>query len=187
MRVAFQGSDLDVPPIPEHLASSLRRLDRWLWSTRDVDRREMYFFEKYPSELFGGGALADYAAVSHGGHGVHSYFLTYQLVAGRIAIFTQAGWGGAYMDEDAARRSVAITSAGTARVLVAADQLLEGDPALEPRFILLFSPDRGVSASGWLEPGASYDDARRWISKNERQASTVFESAVGRTSVTGPS
>ncbi len=99
LAAAFRNAGLPVPPVPASLRDALRVRDLWLWSTVEVDRMDMYLFTRYPVELLAPDA-PDYIAISHGGHGMSSYSINYQLVLGPLAVFVQVAWGGVYEDQN---------------------------------------------------------------------------------------
>jgi hypothetical protein len=104
----FSVADLSLPPIPTGLREDLRVRSDWVWSTRPIDSMEMYVFREYVREALQED-VKDYVAVSHAGHGANSYGLNYHLVYGDLCVFTQDGFGGAYMDEASARRDISET------------------------------------------------------------------------------
>jgi hypothetical protein len=102
-RQLFQDAGLAFPAIPGELAVRLTELGPWLFSTRPLDASpydlEHFLFEK-PRQ---GG---DYVVLSHSGHGVNSYAIHYYLVRGYLRMFLQLGWGGVYMDDEAAAGNI---------------------------------------------------------------------------------
>jgi hypothetical protein len=79
MIATFESASLPEPPIPDRLRPAVRRIEEWCWATRPVDPMEMYTFRGYPGEVLLG-RIADYAAVSHSGHGANSYGISLDLV-----------------------------------------------------------------------------------------------------------
>ena len=61
-RGLFEHAGLLAPPVPRGLKDKVRRLDKWLYGTRDVDRMAMYMFGQYPLEAAYGGT-PDYVAL----------------------------------------------------------------------------------------------------------------------------
>lgn len=49
------------------------------------------------SSAYLGGVVADHVTISHGGHGINSYALTWRMAYGPLAMVVQDGWGGVYM------------------------------------------------------------------------------------------
>jgi hypothetical protein len=100
-RSQLADAGLVLPPIPEQFRTTFRKFGDWSWGTRELDRLEMYMFRHFANDRETETRVIppDYMALSHGGHGSNSYFLTYHLVYRPIAIFFQIGWGGVYMDD----------------------------------------------------------------------------------------
>jgi hypothetical protein len=177
-RRKFRDSGLPFPPLPKELASSFRRFDRWHWGTRELDRMSMYFFEPFQS-IWAQGVPDDYMAVSHGGHGANSYFLTYHLVYRPIAVMFQTGWGGACGDADldAIRfQRLCRLTAGLVDVAAGLRQAAKTPSGLaviqcsEARSVRLFQViDSSVGGKGTTgsdgsnEPDAPYDWAEQWL------------------------
>ena len=149
----FAAAGLPVPPLPSSLRSALVRRDDWLWATREIDQLEMYVFRKYPGEAFKH-EVADYLAISHAGHGANSYSINYHLVLGPLALFTQVGWGGVYMDNAEAVAEMTAQFAGIAALL----PLAEARAATwdgTGRLLVLESTFRFAAACQWFHPGGS--------------------------------
>jgi hypothetical protein len=68
----------------------------------------MYMFDRYVDEALAR-PVENYLAISHAGHGGNSYGLNYHLVYGPLALFTQNGWGGVYMDPAERQAGIAAT------------------------------------------------------------------------------
>ena len=178
LQATFTAAHLKVPPIPKRFVAALTLQHEWLWTTRLVHRLDMHMFDRYPDEVLmdnsEGYDVADYLAISHGGHGVNSYFLTYQLVTRRLAVFVQVGWGGAYMSEETSRRDVAVTYEGIDSLLSAAAPLIDAHVAPGPRLVVLASPSRGVGADGWLGHRLGDRKARTaWINNHRCHSSSA--------------
>jgi len=155
LRAAFAEAGLPKPRIPDGLVSALMKQRDWCWATRPVDPLDMCMFDRYPDEVFRSSIeserLEDYVAVSHAGHGASSYFLTYQLVLGCVAIFVQIGWGDAALDEEVCRLRVERAFRGIATLLEAAKPLLSMSAGSGSRLVVLAS-ERPVGVVGWLGP-----------------------------------
>jgi hypothetical protein len=182
LKAMFASAHLPTPPIPERFVSTLAFQHGWLWTTRPMKSMDMYMFDRYPDEVLTqnseGYDVADYLAISHAGHGVNSYLLTYQVVTRRLAVFIQVGWGGAYMDEDASRRDVALACDGIGSLLRAAVPLLDAGAALGPRLIVLASRARGIGAAGWLAHRLPDRQARNtWMDEHACEPSTATRHA----------
>jgi hypothetical protein len=112
----------------------------------------MYMFGEYIEEAIAG-ETADYVAISHAGHGINSYGLNYHLVYRQVALFTQDGWGGGYMNPVLSRVDVAATFSRVYELL----GCLPEDAVTEvpPRVFLAWSGFRTVcSATMQIDPGA---------------------------------
>jgi hypothetical protein len=95
-RSLFREAGLSFPRIPIELAECLREQGDWIFSTREI-AASPYNLQHYLAE-FSQTRVADYAILSHSGHGVNSYALQYYVVRGGLGIFLHLGWGGVYMD-----------------------------------------------------------------------------------------
>ena len=145
----FAERRLPAPPIPGTLLPAFRKLDDWLWSTREIDRMDMYLFRRYVVEAAHVG-LPDYVAVSHGGHGVNSYSLNYHLVLGPLGLFTQVPLGGAYTDDD---RAIAALQAQFSRVreIVPLAEAARAEWDGGRRLVVVESHVRRVSICRWVD------------------------------------
>ena len=169
----FAGAGLPIPPIPAAMRSSLEQRAEWLWSTRPVDPLEMYIFRQYPAETMLG-PVQDYLAISHAGHGANSYSINFHLVQGPLALFTQTGWGGVYMDNGAAVALMTSQFAGMAQVIAAAERIT---PAWtqERRLLVLESTFRSAAACQWFVPG---DGSVMQFQNPPDVPSSVFDLAI---------
>lgn len=104
-RQLFAGEGLPFPALPPGLLGEFRNLGPWVYGTRPAPR-SLYDIEAYVREVESQ-AAADYVLLGHAGHGTQSWGIHLYLVHGRLAVFLQAAWGGAYMDRDEATHSVA--------------------------------------------------------------------------------
>jgi hypothetical protein len=102
-RHLFGEAGLAFPTIPKQLAGGLKEQDKWLFSTREL-KMSPYNLHYYVHE--GDGAPREYAVLCHSGHGVNSYAIQYYLVYGPLRMFLHLGWGGVYMDSDAAASKI---------------------------------------------------------------------------------
>jgi hypothetical protein len=140
---------LSAPPVPVRLRPALRGRGRACWSTRREDNgSEMYMWTLAEAAGVLSGDTRDYLAVSHAGHGVNSYAVTYHLVYRGLALFVQEAWGGAYMDNDAQAASVA-DMFDRCRILVDLWEARLDSAAPARRLLCLESRLRGTSACGW--------------------------------------
>ena len=102
-RHLFREAGLTFPTIPGELAAKLKERGNWLFSTREL-KMSPYDLDYYVEEA--DGAVGDYAVLCHSGHGVNSYAIQYYLVYGPLHLFLLLGWGGVYMDADAAASQI---------------------------------------------------------------------------------
>ena len=100
----FQEAGLAFPTLPEKLAVRLRKRGEWHFSTRKI--KITPYFLKYYVEEVNGTHVKDYATLAHSGQGRNSWALHYYIVFGPLRMFLQLGWGGIYMDADAAAAKI---------------------------------------------------------------------------------
>ena len=103
-RQLFRESKLAFPAIPDKLAARFKELDRWLFSTREL-QMSPYNLQHYVLEV-NKTHVEDYAVLSHSGHGANSYAIQYYVVYGALRMFLHLGWGGVYMDARRARDQI---------------------------------------------------------------------------------
>jgi hypothetical protein len=147
----FMSAGVPVPPIPSLLKPHLVRREEWFWSTRDVDRAELYDPRLIEQEATS--PVPDYVAIAHIGHGANSDFVTYQAVFGPVALFAQTGWGGVYMDN-------AVQTAHRPR---SSDD--RGGP--RPRRFVAEVARLGHRFSWWRAPSRTSTSAPGWSSTDE--------------------
>jgi hypothetical protein len=144
---AYSGAGLPIPPIPEGLRSELDRLDEWLWATRAIERWDLYNPGAFLRAVTFDGP--DSVAIAHTGHGVNSYFLTYQAFVGPVALFAQVGWGGIYMDN-------ASRVAELAGVYQQIEDLLAAAASWSPagragqRLVVIWGRAKGFDTCAWV-------------------------------------
>ena len=161
----FAAEGLGKPPIPRVFRSSFQARDHWCFASRDVEPGWMYGFRVYPSEVITKG-VENYVAVSHGGHGINSYAITYHLVYGRLALFAQTLWGGACTATASASARVADQFERCAELIdtyeaYAAADLLPSAPA---RLIVIDSDLGRRGMARWLpEPTGGDESAADWF------------------------
>ena len=99
-RQLFKDAGLAFPTIPDKLAVQLKKRGPWLFSTCALETSpyNLSYYERESEQTHG----KEYAVLCHSGHGVNSYAIQYYLVCGPLRMFLFLGWGGAYMDADAA-------------------------------------------------------------------------------------
>ena len=148
LRATFTQAGLPLPPMPMALAAQLERRDDWLWSTRDVDRGLLYDPRLIIDEATS--PVSDYVAIAHAGHGVNSYFLTFQVVLGPLALFAQTAWGGVYMDATVQTEQLRVQFEEIAEVIdLAAAWPADARPGR--RLLVLVSEYKSIDLCTWLE------------------------------------
>ena len=103
MASTMEESGLAAPWVPATLMPALRQTESWLWTTQEYGPTRVDDYLMKSAELLEG-VVEDHIAVSHGGHGISSYAVTWRMVWGPLALVVQGGWGGVYTDSSAARR-----------------------------------------------------------------------------------
>jgi hypothetical protein len=149
----FQKAGLAFPEIPAELAAGLKEQGKWLFSTRDLEMSP-YNLDHYVQEE--DQAPAAYVVLAHSGHGANSYAIQYYLVSGPLRLFLHLGWGGVYMDTEAAASEVR-ECFSLANEIVAAT-MASRKFALGERLTIVGSDFYG---SYWSAPGQSLQEERR--------------------------
>jgi len=103
-RQLFTDAGLAFPTIPDKLAVKLKKRDQWVFSTRAL-KMSPYNLDHYVQERERTRGR-EYAILCHSGHGANSYAIQYYLVCGPLRMFLHLGWGGVYMDADAAASQI---------------------------------------------------------------------------------
>jgi hypothetical protein len=103
-RQLFADAGLAFPTIPARLAVKLKKRDHWLFSTRAL-KESPYNLHYYVQESERT-RTREYAVICHSGHSTNSYAIQYYLVYGPVRLFLHLGWGGVYMDADAAAAQI---------------------------------------------------------------------------------
>lgn len=161
----FDSEDLGLPPIPRLLRTALRARDYWCFASRDIETGLMYGCQEYPIEVVSKDT-GNYVAVSHGGHGLNSYAISYHLVYGRLALFAQTLWGGAYGDAAAASARVAAQLQRCAELIETYEAYAAADllPPAPARLIVIESDLREGGICRWLsQPLGDRDSAAEWL------------------------
>jgi hypothetical protein len=145
-RRLFLDAGLAFPTIPEELAARLKEQDRWLFSTRPIEMSpcDLDYYVQAVEET----EVKDYAVLSHSGHGANSYAIQYYLVQGSLRMFLYLGWGGAYMDAEAAALKIRDCFSMADQVVTAAGKV--GRFQSGERLTVVGSDFYG---SYWLRPG----------------------------------
>ena len=152
----FAGAGLAMPYVPKPLTARMARLDTWCWSSRpnDAELRMADYLLESVDELTG--AVEDHVTISHGGHGINSYALTWRMAFGPFAFVVQDAWGGAYggpADNGRLARSFAHMS----EIVRRAEERMESAdrppavPWVRP-VVVAYSPLRGVVTCSVWDP-----------------------------------
>ena len=169
-RQLFHKAGLGFPAIPEVFAVQLKERGRWLYSTRPLTMSP-YNLGHYVNELELS-PVEDYAVLAHSGHGANSYAIQYYVVQGPLRMFLHLGWGGAYMDNEAA-------AAGIRDCFAAADQVVAAgsrSEMFEAEGRLTIVAEENVECY-WLPPGEverrrtegplrALTDAHDWLTRS---------------------
>jgi len=146
---------LPLPYLPTALRDDLRAVGESLFCTRAVatlpaSPYELPAFVEEAEDR----ATADYALIALDGHGVNSWALHYFVVCGRLAMFFQLPWGGAYTDKARAQQ-------GMARLLSDFEPLIRAAEAQKaspgPRLLVVIS---GFTGTRVRLPSAPWQEGR---------------------------
>ncbi|MGP3967177.1 hypothetical protein [Streptomyces sp. 6N223] len=154
MITTLRPNGLPIPPVPAPLRADLAVLGSWYWGTPDapgvqpIGPMELYTFAPSLFERLrgDGDGTHDRVAVCHAGHGASSYAITYGLVYRGLVLLIQAGWGGAYMDNDAQAASLA-QSFRSCQGLI--DRAEGREPEAGRHLVAAESELRGTALCGW--------------------------------------
>lgn len=152
-RHLFHEAGLAFPRVPEELAAGLKEQGRWLFSSREL-KMSPYNLQHYVQE--GDQAPAPYVVLAHSGHGISSYAIQYYLVSGPLRLFLHLGWGGVYIDAEAAASKVKecfSLADGIVPVAMTSGKLAPGE-----RLTIVGSDFYG---SYWTAPGQSMQTERK--------------------------
>ncbi len=137
-RRLFTDAGLGFPKIPEALAGALVEREDWVFSTRPLDESP-YALEHHLAEDAG----EDFAVLAHTGQGTNAWAVQYYLGYRGLRLFLHLGWGGAYMDGEAATAQVRQCLATADRIVTAATG--RGRPGDAPTTIVV----AGLGQSRW--------------------------------------
>jgi hypothetical protein len=151
-RQLFQEAGLPFPTIPKELSAGLKKQSKWLFSTREL-KMSPYNLQHYVVE--GEGVPGEYAILCHSGHGVNSYAIQYYLVYGPLRMFLHLGYGGVYMDADAAASKIRECFSLADEIVPAA--MMVGKLGAGERLTIVGSDFYG---SYWAAPGQSRQKER---------------------------
>jgi hypothetical protein len=171
-RKLFQEAGLTFPNIPEELVLRLKEQDEWIFSSREINISP-YNLEHYVREM----NVADYAILSHSGHGVNSWAIQYYLVYGALRMFLHLGWGGAYMDakEEATKINDCFALASEIVPIVQqvgtippADQVTIVGSDFYGSYWLFPRKSRQAGPKGAKGPAVVLAEVRRWLQSSAR-------------------
>ncbi len=152
-RHLFQEAGLAFPKVPDELAAGLKEQGKWLFSTREL-KMSPYNLQDYVQES--DQAPAAYVVVAHSGHGINSYAIQYYLVSGPLRLFLHLGWGGVYMDAEAAASKIRECFSLADEIVPTA--MTSDKFAANERLIIVGSDFYG---SYWSAPGQTRQKERR--------------------------
>lgn len=148
-RRLFRDAGLAFPTIPAEIAARLKQQGVWLFATREIEMSP-YNIQHYVAEV-DETRVEDYAVLSHSGHGVNSYALQYYLVRGPLRMFLHLGWGGVYMDNDAAKVDIRNCFSLADQIVLAAQATRRLGAAEHLKVV-----GSDFYGSFWLPPGKTY-------------------------------
>ena len=115
-------------------------------------------------------------AIAHVGHGVTSYFLTYQAVLVPVALFAQTGWGGVYLDSAEQTAELAAQFGAIAEVL----DLAESGPEIARvghRLVVAESGCKGIDICTWLELDGQRQPGLAELRRTDRRPTALARAA----------
>jgi hypothetical protein len=158
----FAEQDLPFPPLPEAFQHRLVPFNEWVFASRELEYGP-YAADVYAHEVLSGEAVEDYALLGFDGHGINSWAVHYFLVQGALGLFVQAAWGGAYLDENAARETIQNAFEFAETLTHAMELAASQDLVPAGRRLVVLSSDFRPSGWGWSQSGQSdgvwHDDA----------------------------
>lgn len=112
-RSFYGGEQLRLPPLPRALAPRLVQFDESEWGlapeAEDADpeagRHDLTDRGKFLLRAIDP-ATPDDVAFGYVGHGVSSWWMCYQLIRGKLALFISENYGGPYSDPEPSRRTL---------------------------------------------------------------------------------
>jgi hypothetical protein len=147
----FESEQLPYPPVPAHLVGLLQPAGETVLATRPL-QESPYDLDHYLIELEANPELPDYAVAGFDGHGISSWAAHYYLHSQGLALFIQLPWGGAYLEPEPARASIA--------------EFFEWAALLQSKMALA-RQRQAIAGNRWLQVAASqFSHAGwRWIDK----------------------
>jgi len=151
LRDALRKEHLPQPPIPASLQPQLRRLEDWVWGTRETPEA-LYDVGSYVAESLQS-PPGDYVLVGQDGYGTNAWYFHCYITQGPVSIFIQAPWGGAYADPKLAAQKLQRRYELAQNILDAADHLTQAGRPLPGRLIV----EQAATSQPrwcWATPGA---------------------------------
>jgi hypothetical protein len=157
--LTWDEAGLLLPPVPREVSGSLRKHDEMDFGTDATDPSDRAGWLERARDP----ATPPLVAMGHMGHGVNSYNLCYQLIAGPLAVFVRQPFGGAYaadLDEQRNRFNAIVEL--LEELVVQADAARDGG-RLKDGWRLIVAID-GRGATGWeLSPIVAWRDTEHPI------------------------
>ena len=176
----FVAAGLSPPPVPLALQPAFRQRDDWFFASREMDPFAMYMFGEYVDEAVAA-SPENYVAISHAGHGINSYAITYHLVYGRLALFAQTIWGGVYLDRDDSNAAVSAQLGRCATLIATYESCAAADmlPTARSRLVVVESSFRGAYCCAWIEaPLTDPEHTLTWLEHPNEPATLPTEAAL---------
>jgi hypothetical protein len=133
----FATCGLGAPHVPQSLKPALAHFDTWWWTTDDEEDTPSPDADYIMATAWLEGPVPDHLSVSHAGHGVNSYALTWRMAYGPVAMLVQAPYGGIY-DNEAASVGAQAGLYRYASLLIQQIEQRNAEPPSEPRVRQLF-------------------------------------------------
>lgn len=144
----FGAAGLPCPYVPTEMRGQVARLEEWVYGTR-ADTSSLYDLGWFVREV-GATPVQDYVLFGQAGHGLNSRAMHYYLVRGRLALFLQLAWNGAYENHAEATQVVSERFA-QAEALSQAVETAQHQGRFDPteRLIVVASDFYGSSWRHW--------------------------------------
>jgi hypothetical protein len=156
----FARLDLPAPPIPESLRGTLSRQGPGCFGTQPVLCSSLYG-EAFIRAQSLTSAQPDFLLIGQGGHGVNSHTIQYFLKLWPLTLFVEIPYGGVYMDQAHAQRTVRTCFAMIDKLIAIFPKL---SLLLGENGQLLIVANDNYSNSGWAtgpESERLFEKARR--------------------------
>lgn len=119
--LSYREAGLELPPVPLPLLGEVRQHAEWRWGSEDADPADRAGFLARARDPGG----APLICFGHVGHGVTSWWHSYQLVTPTVALFARHAFGGAYGDRAAEAAGIAAAMAGLRDLILLAETARE--------------------------------------------------------------